>query len=73
MLNGLIEKVRLACTQQNSGSYAGLLGAWILHPVLILAGKIIVDTVPGMTQDISWTVVNLAYLLVTSPPPRMLG
>jgi len=38
-------------------------GAWILHPVLILAGKIIIDTMPGMTQQISWTVVNLCYLL----------
>lgn len=27
-------------------------------------GKIIIDTIPGMTQQISWTLVNLFYLAV---------
>jgi ORMDL family len=40
------------------------LGAWILHPVLVFSGKIIIDTIPGMTPQVSWTVVNLCYLLV---------
>jgi hypothetical protein len=29
-------------------------------------GKIIIDTIPGMTQQISWTLVNLIYLNVRS-------
>ncbi|KAI0920987.1 hypothetical protein AcW1_004890 [Taiwanofungus camphoratus] len=37
-------------------------GAWLIHPVLIFAGKIVVDTIPGMRQEISWFVVNLFYL-----------
>ena len=41
-----------------------LLGAWLIHVVLISVGKIIIDTIPGMTQEISWTTVNLAYLAV---------
>jgi hypothetical protein len=41
-------------------------GAWLIHPVLIIAGKIVVDTVPGMTQELSWTLVNLIYLGVRS-------
>lgn len=40
-------------------------GAWVIHVVLILVGKIIVDTIPGMTQNISWTMVNLIYLAVS--------
>ncbi|KIY52308.1 Orm1 type endoplasmic reticulum protein [Fistulina hepatica ATCC 64428] len=40
-------------------------GAWLIHIVLIAIGKIAVDTVPGMTQQISWTLVNLIYLTLT--------
>ena len=35
-----------------------------MHPVLILVVKVLVDSIPGMTQDVSWTVVNLSYMAV---------
>ncbi|KAI0371606.1 Orm1 type endoplasmic reticulum protein [Pilatotrama ljubarskyi] len=37
-------------------------GAWLIHLVLIFAGKVVIDTIPGMRQEISWTLVNLLYL-----------
>jgi len=40
-------------------------GAWLIHPVLIAIGKIFIDTIPGMTQQISWTLVNLAYMFLS--------
>jgi len=40
-------------------------GAWVIHPVLIIVGKILVDVIPGMHQDASWTIVNLTYLLIS--------
>ncbi|XP_006456759.1 hypothetical protein AGABI2DRAFT_78399 [Agaricus bisporus var. bisporus H97] len=40
-------------------------GAWLIHVVLIISGKVVIDTVPGMTQEISWTVVNLFYLILS--------
>ncbi|KAI0732785.1 Orm1 type endoplasmic reticulum protein [Fomitopsis betulina] len=40
-------------------------GAWLIHPALIFAGKMVVDTIPGMRQDISWFLVNLTYLSLT--------
>ncbi|KAI9634737.1 response to unfolded-protein [Dioszegia hungarica] len=40
-------------------------GAWIMHPILILLVKILVDALPSMTQDVSWTVVNLAYMALS--------
>ncbi|KZT71497.1 Orm1 type endoplasmic reticulum protein [Daedalea quercina L-15889] len=40
-------------------------GAWLIHPALIFAGKMVVDTIPGMRQDISWFLVNLIYLSLT--------
>ena len=39
-------------------------GEWLSHPLLIFSGKIVVDTIPGMRQELSWTLVNLLYLSV---------
>ena len=39
-------------------------GAWMIHVVLIATGKVIIDVIPGVTQNISWTAVNLTYLAV---------
>jgi hypothetical protein len=39
-------------------------GAWLIHLVLILGGKMVLDTVPGMSQQMSWTFLNLLYLSV---------
>ena len=36
----------------------------MIHVVLIATGKVVIDTLPGMTQNISWTAVNLIYLAV---------
>jgi len=41
-------------------------GAWLIHPTLILLAKVLIDAVPGMTQDLSWTIVNLGYMAVSS-------
>ncbi|TEB30052.1 Orm1 type endoplasmic reticulum protein [Coprinellus micaceus] len=40
-------------------------GAWLIHVVLIVCGKICIDTFPGMTHQISWTLVNLMYLAIS--------
>ncbi|KAG8218984.1 ORMDL family-domain-containing protein, partial [Butyriboletus roseoflavus] len=40
-------------------------GAWLIHVVLVFTGKIIIDTLPGITQQISWTLVNLIYLALS--------
>ncbi|KAI0065772.1 Orm1 type endoplasmic reticulum protein [Artomyces pyxidatus] len=36
-------------------------GAWMIHVVLIATGKVVIDTLPGMTQNVSWT--TLSYLM----------
>ncbi|KAF8165626.1 ORMDL family-domain-containing protein [Crassisporium funariophilum] len=48
-----------------NADWVNVKGAWLIHVVLIIFGKIIIDTMPGMTQQISWTLVNLFYLAVT--------
>ena len=43
-------------------------GAWLIHVVLILVGKILLDILPGLDQDLTWTATNLGYLAVSSAP-----
>jgi len=40
-------------------------GAWLIHIVLIVIGKVLVDSIPGIEQDTSWTIVLQSYLLAT--------
>ncbi len=40
-------------------------GAWLIHPVMILLAKVLVDAIPRMTQDVSWTIINLGYMAVS--------
>lgn len=39
-----------------------------MHPVLIVMGKALIDSIPGMTQQFSWTSTNLLYNAVRMPP-----
>ncbi|KAK1223309.1 sphingolipid homeostasis protein orm1 [Marasmius sp. AFHP31] len=48
-----------------NASWVNAKGAWLIHIVLICVGKIIIDTIPGMTPQISWTFVNLVYLALS--------
>jgi hypothetical protein len=49
----------------SSPSISILPGAWMIHVVLIFSGKILVDIIPGITQDVSWTTVNICYDVVS--------
>ncbi|GAA5832196.1 hypothetical protein JCM11251_004276 [Rhodosporidiobolus azoricus] len=40
-------------------------GAWLIHVVLILLAIVLLETIPGMSQDLTWTIVNLGYLFAT--------
>ncbi|TFL05736.1 Orm1 type endoplasmic reticulum protein [Pterulicium gracile] len=48
-----------------NANWVNVKGAWLIHVVLILCGKIIIDTIPGTTAQFSWTLVNLSYLAIT--------
>ena len=38
------------------------IGAWTIHVVIIIALKILYDTLPRMTQETSWTLTNMTYM-----------
>ena len=37
-------------------------GAWAIHVVLIVIGKILFDIIPGVSQETSWTLTNISYM-----------
>ncbi|GAA5994934.1 ORMDL family protein [Rhodotorula paludigena] len=40
-------------------------GAWLIHVVFIAIAILLLETIPGITQDWTWTIVNLGYLFVS--------
>ena len=40
------------------------IGAWSIHIVIIILLKIFYDTVPGVSQETSWTLTNISYMAV---------
>lgn len=36
-----------------------------MHPMLILLGKLLVDAIPGMNHELSWTITNCGYMIVS--------
>lgn len=39
------------------------LGAWTIHFVLIACLKIFYDVIPGVSQETSWTLTNITYMV----------
>ena len=39
-------------------------GAWLIHVVLIAAGKVLLDIMPGVSQEGSWTILLQGYTIV---------
>lgn len=37
-------------------------GAWTIHIVIIFLLKVIYDLIPGVTQELSWTLTNITYV-----------
>ncbi|GAA5866735.1 hypothetical protein JCM3774_001976 [Rhodotorula dairenensis] len=40
-------------------------GAWLIHVVLIALAIVLLETIPGMSQDLTWSIVNLGYLFMS--------
>jgi len=40
-------------------------GAWTIHFVLIAALKILYVIIPGVSQELSWTLTNVTYIIAT--------
>lgn len=40
-----------------------LVGAWTIHFVIIVCLKILYDIIPGVSQELSWTMTNMTYMV----------
>lgn len=39
-------------------------GAWVIHVVLVVLAKLIINEIPGISDSIKWTIINLGYMMV---------
>jgi len=45
-----------------NSSWVNFKGAWLIHPVMIISLKILYNSLPGVSQELSWTLTNLTYM-----------
>ncbi|KAH9989131.1 ORMDL family-domain-containing protein [Russula vinacea] len=58
-----------AAYANNNAEWVNRKGAWMIHVVLVAAGKVIIDVIPGVTQNVSWTACSyLMFHWVTGIP-----
>jgi hypothetical protein len=55
---------RVGVSNHNAG-WVNSPGAWVIHPVLILAAKLLIDAIPGVDNSLSWTIVNVGYMILS--------
>lgn len=61
--NQALELLLALCQKKAYANFLSETGAWTIHFVLILALKIIYDIVPGVSQETSWTLTNITYMI----------
>ncbi|WFD35935.1 hypothetical protein MCUN1_002806 [Malassezia cuniculi] len=60
------EQLQDIATGPNANAeWVNLKGAWVIHIVLIVLAKMIVNEIPGISDAIKWTIVNIGYMVVT--------
>jgi len=52
-------------THNLNADWVNYKGAWLIHIVILLAAKILLDIIPGMRQDYSWSMLNIGYCIVS--------
>jgi len=45
-----------------NSSWVNFKGAWVIHPIMIISLKILFNSLPGVSQELSWTLTNLTYM-----------
>jgi hypothetical protein len=51
------------CLVADSNVPCASTGAWTIHIVIIAALKILYDVIPGSSQEASWTLTNMTYMV----------
>lgn len=57
------EKIDQESTPNLNANWVHSKGAWIIHIVIILILKLFFDLVPGLSNEISWSLTNATYVI----------
>ncbi|WFD41458.1 hypothetical protein MPSI1_000085 [Malassezia psittaci] len=45
-----------------NAEWVNMKGAWVIHVLLIAVAKLIINEVPGISDSVRWTLVNVGYM-----------
>ncbi|WFC97376.1 hypothetical protein MYAM1_000086 [Malassezia yamatoensis] len=48
-----------------NADWVNMKGAWVIHVLLIAVAKLIINEVPGISDSVRWTLVNVGYMTVS--------
>ncbi|WFC96920.1 hypothetical protein MBRA1_003586 [Malassezia brasiliensis] len=48
-----------------NAEWVNMKGAWVIHVVLIVIAKLLVNELPGISNSVKWTMVNVGYMVGT--------
>lgn len=57
------EKIDQETEPNLNANWVGSKGAWVIHIVIIIFLKIFYNLVPGVTNEISWSLTNATYVI----------
>ncbi|OLL23700.1 hypothetical protein NEOLI_005353 [Neolecta irregularis DAH-3] len=70
VMHQVVERADERLDQQSepnwNSSWVNSKGAWAIHIVIIIALKILFNSVPWVSQEVGWTLTNLSYMAVGS-------
>ncbi|ODQ54911.1 putative unfolded protein response Orm1 [Saitoella complicata NRRL Y-17804] len=48
-----------------NSSWVDAKGAWLIHPLLIILLRLLFNSLPTVSRELSWTLTNLSYMSIT--------
>lgn len=61
----VVEQSDQAALPNINANWVNSKGAWVIHVVIIVLLKVVYDLIPGVSQELSWTLTNLTYVVGT--------
>lgn len=58
------EEVDQSVSPNVNAEWVNMKGAWVIHVVLVVLAKLIINEIPGISDSIKWTMINLGYMVV---------
>ncbi|WFD19825.1 hypothetical protein MCAP1_002065 [Malassezia caprae] len=59
------EEVDQSVSPNVNAEWVNMKGAWVIHVVLVVLAKLIINEIPGISNSIKWTIINVGYMIVS--------